>query len=380
MLETTKKFCDSFLDMGVPGFDLAVYKDGECVLRYMNGYSDLENKVKINGKERYNIYSCSKPITCTAALQLWEKGMFSLEDKLSDYLPEFAEMTVKTEDGVKKAENDILIKHLFTMTGGFSYNCNSPELARAKAETDGRCPTREAMKYLAKEPLIFEPGDHYSYSLCHDVLAALVEVLSGELFYEYAKKHIFDPLGMKNSTFMLPDDEIETVAPQYSFKDGKAVNVGKPIVAYKLGTEYASGGAGCISTVDDYIKFLEALRIGDVILKKETVDMMSQNHLSDKQASTYASNATHGYGLGVRALKKGSMFTDFGWGGAAGAFLAVDRENGLSIYHAQHMLGSPNQEVRGWLYRYIMAELLGRKDFAKLINETSPSVDYNLTF
>jgi len=380
MLEITKKFCDSFLNMGVPGFDLAVYKDGECVLRYMNGYSDLENKVKINGKERYNIYSCSKPITCTAALQLWENGMFSLEDKLSDYLPEFAEMTVKTEDGVKKADNNILIKHLFTMTGGFSYNCKSPELVKARAETDGRCPTRETMKYLAKEPLIFEPGDHYSYSLCHDVLAALVEVLSGELFYDYVKKHIFDPLGMKDSTFMLPDDEIDTISPQYSFKDGKAINVGKPIVTYKLGTEYASGGAGCISTVDDYIKFLEALRIGDVILKKETVDMMSQNHLSDKQASTYASNATHGYGLGVRALKKGSIFTDFGWGGAAGAFLAVDRENGLSIYHAQHMLSSPNQEVRGWLYRYIMAELFGRKDFAKLIRETSPSADYNLTF
>ena len=108
MFEKTKAFCDSFLDMGVPGFDLAVYKGGECVLRYMNGYSDLENKVKMNGKERYNIYSCSKVITCTAALQLWEKGLFSLEDKLSDYMPEFKEMTVRTDDGIKKAENPIL--------------------------------------------------------------------------------------------------------------------------------------------------------------------------------------------------------------------------------------------------------------------------------
>ena len=67
MFENLKKFCDSFLDAGLPGFDLAVYKDGECVLRYMNGYQDLENKVKMNGKERYNIYSCSKGITCVAA-------------------------------------------------------------------------------------------------------------------------------------------------------------------------------------------------------------------------------------------------------------------------------------------------------------------------
>lgn len=102
MLEKTKKFCDSFLDLGLPGFDLAVYKDGNCILRHMNGYRDYENKVKMNGKERYNIYSCSKPITCTAALQLWEKGLFSLEDKLSDYMPEFGEMTVKTANGIKK--------------------------------------------------------------------------------------------------------------------------------------------------------------------------------------------------------------------------------------------------------------------------------------
>ena len=111
MYEGLKKFCDGFLEKGVPGFDLAVFKGGECTLRYMNGFSDLENKVKINGKERYNIYSCSKVITCTAALMLWEKGMYSLEDKLSDYMPEFKNMTVKTDDGVKKAENSILIKH-----------------------------------------------------------------------------------------------------------------------------------------------------------------------------------------------------------------------------------------------------------------------------
>ena len=115
MFEKLKKFCDSFLEFGVPGFDLAVYKDGECVLRHMNGYSDLENMVKISGKERYNIYSCSKAFTCTAALQLFEKRLFSLEDKLSDYMPEFDEMTIRTESGIKKAEKPILIKHLFEM-------------------------------------------------------------------------------------------------------------------------------------------------------------------------------------------------------------------------------------------------------------------------
>ena len=84
MFEKLVNFMDSFLEMGIPGCDCIAYKDGKQVFRYMTGYSDLENKIPINGTERYNIYSCSKPITCVAAMQLWEQGQFSLEDKLSD--------------------------------------------------------------------------------------------------------------------------------------------------------------------------------------------------------------------------------------------------------------------------------------------------------
>ena len=86
MLNETKKFCDSLLELGVPGFDIMVCKDGKTVLRHMNGYSDLENKVKMSGNERYNIYSCSKVITCVAAMQLFEKGLFSLEVPLNRHL------------------------------------------------------------------------------------------------------------------------------------------------------------------------------------------------------------------------------------------------------------------------------------------------------
>ena len=379
MFENLKKFCDSFLEFGVPGFDLAVYKGGKCVLRHMNGYSDLENKIKMNGHERYNIYSCSKVITCTAALQLWEKNMFSLEDKLSDYMSEFEEMTVKCDDGIKKAQNPILIKHLFEMTAGFSYDCHTPQLKKAISETDGRCPTREMMKYLAKEPLLFEPGDRWEYSLCHDVLAALVEVISGEKFETYVKKNIFDVVGMKDSTFMLPEDEIETIAPQYRFEDGKAVNIGKPIFNYKLGTEYASGGAGGISTVDDYIKFLEGLRTHK-LLKPETLKLMMTDRLSDHQKRTYWSNETHGYGLGVRCPKGDKRYIDFGWGGAAGAYLAVDTENEISIYFGIHLLSSPVQGIRSMLYRFVRAEMIDNSEFEEIYETLKELHDYNLTY
>lgn len=378
MFENTKRFCDSFLTLGVPGFDLAVYKNGECLLRYMNGFAEPENGVKLNGKERYNIYSCSKVITCTAALQLWEKRLFSLEDKLSDYMPEFREMTVKTDAGIRKAEKPILIRHLFEMTAGFSYNYTSPQLKKAVQETNGRCPTRETMKYLAREPLLFEPGDRWEYSLCHDVLAALVEVLSGEKFEVYVKKYIFDPAGMKDSTFMLPQAEAETVAQQYSFENGKAENVGKR-VSYKIGSEYASGGAGCISTVDDYIRFLEGLRTHK-LLKAETLALMKTDRLTEDQKRTYWLKDTHGYGLGVRCPKDHGEYLDFGWGGAAGAYLAVDTENEISIFCGMHLLLSPAQGIRSMLYRFVRAELFDHSDFENIREELKRLYNYSLTY
>lgn len=372
-----KNFCDSFLTAGLPGFDIAVYKEGNCLFRYMNGLSDLENKIKMNGKERYNIYSCSKPITCTAALQLMEKGAFSLEDRLSCYMPEFTSMTVKAESGIKGAENPILIKHLFEMTAGFSYNTASPQLLQCKEETGGKCQTREAMKYLAKEPLLFEPGERWEYSLCHDVLAALVEVLSGKRFEEYVKENIFDVLDMRNSTFMLPESEIGSISPQYRFENGKAVNVGKHIVAYKIGSEYASGGAGGISTVDDYIKFLEGLRTGKLI-KPETLKLMTADRLTESQKRTYWLNGTHGYGLGVKTPKGDSH--DFGWGGAANAYLAVDLQNKISVYLGAHMLSSPTQGVRNMIFRYIYAELFDKSDIKDIQEKLKELFDYNLTY
>ena len=379
MLEKTKAFCDSLLERGLPGFDLAVYRNGECILRHFGGYSDLENKVPMNGKERYNIYSCSKVITCTAALQLYEKGLFSLEDKLSDYMPEFAEMKIADGNGERRAEKPILIRHLFEMTAGFSYRCASPMIKLAQEETDGRCATRELMRYLAKEPLLFEPGERWEYSLCHDVLAALVEVLSGERFESYVKTHIFDVAGMTRSTFLMSDSELDTLAEQYRFENGQNVNIGRNIAHYKLGSEYASGGAGGISTVDDYIKFLEALRTGKLISLK-TLELMRTDRLTESQKRTYWTAATHGYGLGVRCPKGESRKGDFGWGGAAGAFLAIDLENELTVYFGAHQLTSPVQGMRSLLYRFIRAELIDPSEFEALSRDLASLHNYSLTY
>ena len=365
MFEATKAFCDSLLSYGLPGFDLIVYHQGNCVLRYSNGYRDLENKLPITGKERLNIYSCSKPITCTAAMQLWEQGLFDLEDPVSRYLPEFADMDVKTAHGREKAKNPILIRHLFQMTSGLSYDVNSPSIDLCRQATNGGCPGRELARYLAKEPLVFEPGTHWKYSLSHDVLAVLVEVLTGQPFEDYVKEHIFSPLGMNSSTFLLPEQELDTIAPQYSFQNGQAVQIGKETATYRLGHQHASGGAGCISTVEDYIKFVEALRKGQ-LLKPETIALMTTDRITEIQRQTYLLKETHSYGLGVRCGNGDPRNSDFGWDGAACSYMSLDMESQISIFFGAHLRYSPVQSARNLLHRFIRAELLEPEDIPQV--------------
>ena len=219
MFEKLEQILDQFLEIGIPGNDCIVCKDGEVIYRKQRGYSNREEKIPMNGNEHYSIFSCSKPITCAAALQLWEKGKFGLDDFLCDYMPEFANMKVVSHGGPVPAQKKITIRNLFTMTAGFNYDCSSPSLKKCYRDTEGKCPTREAMKYLAKEPLTFEPGESWQYSLCHDVLAAFVEVVSGMEFNAYVTKNIFEPLGMNHSSYLYQADVIEKSAVQYLCKE-----------------------------------------------------------------------------------------------------------------------------------------------------------------
>ncbi len=343
MFEKVKAQCDQYLEQGIVGFDLMICKDGKCVTRHMGGYSDRENKIPVKGDELYEIYSCSKPITCTAALQLWEKGLFKLEDKLSDYLPEYEHMTVLQADGsVVPAKNPIYIHNLFSMTAGMDYDFAATR-DLCLQENDGKCPTREFIRLLAKKPLVYEPGTSWQYSLAHDVLACLVEVVAGVPFNDYVTEHIFKPLGMAQSTYMPSEEMLKKLVPLYLYnaKTGE-VTLRTKGNEFRVGPEYACGGAGCVSTVEEYMLFLEGLRTGK-LLKPETMELMLTPRLTEEQMKAY-NVLYHGYGLGVRTPIEGSPYTDFGWGGAGGAYLAVDIPNGLSVFLCQHMRGVPIQK------------------------------------
>lgn len=357
MFDRLSEKLDSFLDLGTPGYDMCIYKDGECIYRRMNGFSDRENRVEMKGDELYYIYSVSKMITVAAALQLYEKGLFGLDDKLSTYWQEFSSMKLKTEQGITEAKNQITVRDLFCMTAGFSYRMKQDAMLKFAEETNGVCPTRLLPKYLSEAVLDFEPGTKWQYSLCHDLLAAFVEHISGEKFGDYVKKNIFDPSGMTNSTFLLPPEKRILLAPQYKYDYGtKQTNLCENTNVYSMWQEYESGGGGCVSTVDDIVRFGEALRTGK-LLKPETIDLMTTNQISHCLDSFIVEK--YAYGLGVRCSVDGNDgISDFGWGGAAGAGLWVDVKNGLTVYYAQHVLNSPVIKKRNELI-FLIKECLG---------------------
>ena len=359
-MKNLDKLVDEFVSLGIPSIDIRVLHHGKEIYRRMEGYSDVGKTKPINGHERYNLYSCTKPVTVTTAMTLWEKGKFGLDDKLSDYLPEFSEMTVNDAGTLRPASRAITIRDLFTMSAGLTYNLGSGNLSLAKKNTDGRCPTRETMKYLARDPLAFDPGEKYNYSLCHDVIAALIEVISGEKFGDYARKTIFEPLGMENSTFLPTDDEIAQLCAQYSYDTNtKIFNPISGRNCFRLGSEYESGGAGLTTTADDYLKFLEGWRTGK-LLKPETLKLMATNELDEKRIKYYPlTQYGYGYGLGLRCEYNNSGSSDFGWGGAAGAYLACDLKYDFTLFHVQHVMNSPNQPLRNYLTSAIRKDLDG---------------------
>ena len=370
-----EQYLDQITAWRIPGADCLVYLHGQPVFRYGAGYADLASKRPVSERDLYFLYSMTKVITCTAALQLHEQGKFLMTDPVWTYLPEFKDMSVQQTDDdgqvvLKKAEKEITIRDLFTMMAGLTYDLNTPSIRAVREHSQGRSPTRDVIRAIAADPLLFEPGTHFNYSLCHDVLGALIEVISGKRFGKYLEEAIFQPLGMKDTGFSLTDARKERMATQYNYDDttGKALRVAMANV-FVVGSEYESGGAGLISSVDDYMRFADTLchkglsRGGERILSSHSVDLMRTNHLDDASLRdfTWIQMAGYGYGLGVRTMldrtRSGSLSPvgEFGWAGAAGAYVLMDPEHELTVVYAQHLLNSQepfvHPRIRNLVYR-----------------------------
>lgn len=340
----------------IPAADVMIIREGETVYRHMAGTSDVEHTVPLKGDEIYSIYSATKVSTCTAAMRLIQDGKLSLDDPVAKYLPAYAKVTVKRPDGsARPAKNVMTVRHLMSMQGGLDYDSMRGNVKQVLEESNGKAGTVEIASAYAAGPLLFEPGTHYQYSLCHDVLAAVIEVASGMRYSDYLAEVIFRPLGMENTTFH-PTKEQEAKACRL-FKKNDAqdalIDCGN-FPERRLGENYESGGGGLHSTVPDYAELAYALanggtgRNGYQVLAPETITLLTTPMFGEPQRQDfiriYPYMAGYTYCNGVRRFMENTgtqaPLGHFGWDGAAGFYVLSDPVNRVGLIYGQNVLNS----------------------------------------
>ncbi len=352
-------------EYGIPALDVIVTKEHETVYRHMVGFSDTAGTRPVSEKDFYLMYSCTKLVTMTAMMQLIEAGKASLYDPVSRFLPEWEYMTVMNADYDSKgdaysptlrepshyAKNRVRIIDLMSMTAGLTYDMHSEGIRELLAKKPDAT-TREVVAAIARMPLLYEPGTRYRYSLGHDVIAAVIEVISGERFSDYLDRHVFGPLGITDLTCHMTDEQKSRLSALYRFDPDtkKMVCAEEQLPGFALSPNYESGGAALAGTADSYAALTEALanggvgRNGNRILNEESVMLFTHSVLTGEVIKDFRKGRflEYSYGLGVRVKTESilgqSPVGEFGWDGAAGGYAVVDPFNRVSIFYVEHIL------------------------------------------
>lgn len=350
----------------IPECGCIITQNHKILYSHMFGFSDASGNIPASENDLFFLYSATKIVTMTAIMQLIEKGKISLYDELEKYLPEYSIVKVcdyfefpekppviwpGSDTPCHYAKSKIRIIDLMTMTSGLSYDINSEPITQLKKASKNKASTRRMISAIAQMPLIYEPGTRWLYGLSHDVLGAIVEVVTGEQYSSYLKKHIFDPLNIQDLHFHITDAFRSRLASQYSMDRTTRtiipIDLKNP---FQLTEQYESGGAGLIGSLHAYSKILEALanggtgKNGEVILKEKTVQMFCTSYLTGKMIQDFSKAGKKGYsyGFGVRVLQNPehakSPIGEFGWDGAGGAYALVDIKNKISIFYVQHVV------------------------------------------
>jgi CubicO group peptidase (beta-lactamase class C family) len=343
------------------GIVVLVARNGKVVHHKAFGYADIESGKKLTIDHLFRLYSMTKPVTSVALLTLYEQGKFQLTDPLELYIPAFKDVKVFAgvdDDGkmiLEEPVRKITIQDVFRHTAGFSYGFGSDLVAKGYQEAGINFSELDSLKELidklAKQPLLYQPGEKWVYSVSHDVQAYLVEFFSGMPFDKYVTETIIKPLGMKDAVFGIPDEYISRYTTNYGpAKDGKGiVPIDKPETSnYARFKDHPFGGLSLSSTTTDYFKFSQMLLNGGEfngvrILGEKTVELMRANHLPDAIPGISMGGGV-GYGLGVSSTinpaASGNLSSvgNFGWGGAASTQVVIDPvENLVLLFFSQFM-------------------------------------------
>jgi CubicO group peptidase (beta-lactamase class C family) len=336
---------------GYPGAVALVEHDGEIVLHGSWGYRDIARKQPMQPDSIFRIYSMTKPIASTAILILLEQGRLSLDDPLSRFLPAFSDTRIVVSGDAEQPQlqpspQPLTIRHLLSHTSGYAADSSRHPLATAllsRADLDHATSLADVAARLAKVPLADAPGTHFHYEGSNtELLARVVEVVSGQSFAAFLQQQIFDPLQMRETTFEVPPSQRARVVDLPTGDAGR-LHIADTLSARTPGVRlkaYDSAAGGLYSTAADYLKFARMLlndgQSGEVrILSRKSVDLMMADQLSGFDPAIKGFNRGEGFGLGGYVVtdpavrgRLGSV-GQFGWSGAASTYFTIDRREKL---------------------------------------------------
>lgn len=379
----------------IAGCQVLVGRHGHTAYRRSLGMLDVERARPMPDDAVMRIYSMTKPIASVALMSLWERGAFQLDDPIAKAFPEFAEPKVYVEgegEGLRTepAAGPITYRQVLSHTAGFTYGglleqvgvpgAGDPVDAAYKALKIRRDPAEDLdafMGKLAQAPLKYQPGTKWMYSLATDVVGALVERLSGRRLDVFLREEIFEPLGMEDTAFSVPDGARDRFAACYGRDTDKSLKLldDPEKSAFLPKPTFLSGGGGLVSTLEDYGRFCEMLRCGGAldgerIIGPRTLDLMTANHLPgggdlatlalDSFSETLPAGV--GFGLGFATTMDGVAAgapceDDYYWGGAASTIFWIDPIEDLYVVFLTQLLPSTTYNFRGQLRNLVYAAI-----------------------
>lgn len=335
----------------IPGAVVCILIDNQVVWNKAYGWKNIETQAKLREDDIFRMASMTKALTAVAVLQLVERGRLGLDDPVSRYIPDFSRPNILTEvlpDSeylARPAKHEITIRQLLTHTSGIGYGFqddryNALILKNSISEgfEDDDRTALENIQRLAKIPLLFEPGQRYTYGLSYDVLGVVIEQISGLRYDDYITKFILKPLGMNSSYFIVPESEQHRLVPVYQpTENGQGVERSAyPDTSYPMipSRRYFSGGADLCSTAENYAQFVQMLLNGGVgnrtrILGKRYVEMMLSKQTELEEGDAYqgfAAWVTNDRGAARGPMPEGT----YGFGGFFDTYAWADPQSGMA--------------------------------------------------
>lgn len=363
------------------GLSVLVRKDGEEVFYTAAGMANQEEQRLIHRNSIFRLYSQSKPVTAAAVMLLVERGIIDLMDPVEKFLPGFRCQMVITEKGLVPAVRSATVLDLLGMTAGLSYPSEDEAgqyAARVFDENDrliaqgGGMDTVEFCNRLGQQPIAFQPGSHFRYSTCADILGAVVEVASGKKFGDFLKEELFQPLGMKDTDFYVPAEKMDRfVTAYYRSENGLQPWLARNLCVgvYDHMPAFQSGGAGLVSTLDDYAAFTQMLMNkgeynGHRILSPAAVAYLTTPQLGwNQQFDMWDSLEGFSYGKLMRVCTEPGRYPGFackdeyGWDGWLGTYFANLPNENMTILLMQNTTDAGTTTVTRKVRNIILSAL-----------------------